>query len=31
KTEIWEYCFQLGTNVIFYAHVEYYKWLDARA
>lgn len=31
KTEIWEYCFQLGTNVIFYAHVEYNKWLDARA
>ena len=30
KTEIWEYCFQLGTNVIFYAHVEYNKWLDAR-
>lgn len=30
KTEIWEYCFQLGTNVIFYAHVEYNKWLEAR-
>lgn len=30
KTEIWEYCYQLGTNVIFYAHVEYNKWLDAR-
>lgn len=30
KPEVWEYCFQLGTNVIFYAHVEYNKWLDAR-
>lgn len=29
KTEIWENCYQLGTNVIFYAHVEYSKWLDA--
>jgi hypothetical protein len=28
--EIWEACYQLGTNVIFYAHVEYNKWLDAR-
>lgn len=28
--EIYEYCYQLGTNVIFYAHVEYNKWLDAR-
>ncbi|MEO1997652.1 MAG: DUF4159 domain-containing protein [Planctomycetaceae bacterium] len=25
--EIWEACYQLGTNVIFYAHVEYNKWL----
>lgn len=30
KTEIWENCFQLGTNVIFYAHSEYSKWLEAR-
>lgn len=29
KREIWEYCYQLGTNVIFYAHIEYNKWLDA--
>ncbi len=29
KREIWEYCYQLGTNVIFYAHVEYNKWLDS--
>jgi hypothetical protein len=28
--EIAEYCYQLGTNVIFYAHAEYHKWLDAR-
>ena len=30
KPEIAEYCYQLGVNVIFYAHVEYNKWLDAR-
>ncbi len=29
KTEYWELCFQLGVNVIFYAHAEYNKWLDA--
>ena len=29
KREIWENCYQLGTNVIFYAHVEYNKWLDS--
>lgn len=28
--EIYEYCYQLGTNIIFYAHAEYNKWLDAR-
>lgn len=28
RREIWEYCYQLGTNVIFYSHVEYNKWLD---
>lgn len=28
KREIWEYCYQLGTNVIFYSHVEYNRWLD---
>jgi hypothetical protein len=27
--EIWESCYQLGVNVIFYAHAEYNKWLDA--
>lgn len=29
KREIWENCYQLGTNVIFYAHVEYAKWLES--
>jgi hypothetical protein len=29
KPEIWEACYQLGTNIIFYAHAEYSKWLDA--
>lgn len=28
KREIWEYCYQLGTNVIFYGHLEYNQWLD---
>jgi len=30
KTEVWEACYQLGVNVIFYAHAEYNKWLSAR-
>jgi hypothetical protein len=30
RREIWEACYQLGVNVIFYAHVEYNKWLDAQ-
>jgi len=30
KPEIWEACYQLGTNVIFYGHTEYNKWLDAQ-
>ena len=30
KTHVWEYCYQLGTNVIFYAHAEYNKWLEKR-
>ena len=29
-SEIWEFCYQLGTNVLFYAHSEYSKWLQAR-
>jgi hypothetical protein len=30
KPEVWEACYQLGTNVIFYAHMEYAKWLMAQ-
>ncbi len=28
--EVWDACYRLGINVIFYAHVEYSKWLLAR-
>ena len=24
--QIWELCYQLGTNIIFYAHAEYNQW-----
>ena len=27
---VYEACYQLGTNVIFYAHTEYAKWLEAQ-
>ena len=30
KADIWEACYQIGTNVIFYGHAEYSKWLEAR-
>ena len=30
KPEITEFCYQLGVNVIYYAHAEYAKWLMAR-
>lgn len=30
RPEVWEACYQLGTNVIFYAHSEYSKWLAAQ-
>jgi len=30
KPEIYEYCYQLGTNIINYSHAEYSKWLEAR-
>ena len=30
SAEVWEACYQLGTNVIFYAHAEYSKWLTAQ-
>lgn len=26
--EIWESCYQLGVNVLFYAHAEYDRWLN---
>ncbi len=28
--DVWDACYRLGINVIFYAHVEYRKWLMAR-
>jgi hypothetical protein len=28
--EIYEACYDLGTNILFYAHVEYNRWLDAQ-
>jgi hypothetical protein len=31
RPEVWEACYQLGTNLIFYAHTEYAKWLPSRA
>ncbi len=30
KPEITEFCYQLGVNVMFYAHAEYAKWLMSR-
>lgn len=27
--EVWESCFQLGVNIIHYAHAEYNKWLSS--
>jgi hypothetical protein len=30
KPEIYEFCYQLGVNVIAYAHTEYSKWLVSR-
>lgn len=30
KPEIYEFCYQLGVNVINYGHAEYSKWLQAR-
>ena len=29
KRQIWEFCYQLGTNVIYYSHAEYAKWLES--
>ncbi|QDU92952.1 hypothetical protein Pla8534_07250 [Lignipirellula cremea] len=30
KAEVWEGCYQLGINVIFYAHAEFDKWTRAQ-
>lgn len=30
KREIFEECYQLGVNIIFYAHLEYNKWLQSQ-
>ncbi|TWU26633.1 hypothetical protein Pla52o_04860 [Novipirellula galeiformis] len=30
NADIWESCYRTGTNVIFYAHAEYSKWLEAQ-
>ena len=30
KADVFEACFQLGVNVIYYAHLEYHKWLEAQ-
>jgi hypothetical protein len=27
--EVWESCYQLGVNVIFYAHAQYNRWLES--
>lgn len=31
KREIWEYCYQLGVNIISYSHNEYNKWLVSQS
>jgi hypothetical protein len=28
--EVWEACYQLGVNVLFYAHAEHSKWMSAK-
>ena len=30
KRDIWEHSYQLGVNVIFYAHAQYHQWLDSQ-
>lgn len=30
KRDIWEHSYQLGVNVIFYAHSQYHQWLDSQ-
>ena len=31
KRDIWEYCYQLGVNIISYSHNEYNKWLVSQS
>jgi hypothetical protein len=31
RTDVWEACYQLGVNVINYAHAEYARWLMTKA
>ena len=31
KRPIWEACYQFGTNIIFYAHARYNRWLDTQS
>lgn len=30
RRDIWEACYQLGVNLLFYAHAEYNKWLESQ-
>ena len=30
KRDVWESCYVLGTNILFYAHLEKNKWLEAQ-
>ncbi|MFM7072241.1 MAG: DUF4159 domain-containing protein [Planctomycetota bacterium] len=30
SAEVWEACYQLGVNVLFYAHAEHSKWMSAK-
>ena len=30
SADVWEACYQLGVNVLFYAHAEHAKWLEAK-
>ena len=30
KPEVWETCYQLGTNILYYAHLEYARWLESQ-
>jgi hypothetical protein len=29
RPEVWEACYQLGVNIIYYAHAEYNQWLQS--